>query len=716
MIKRKVFVYSETRDYIQEEYIDLFKSMGAEIVKGTEASFKRYIEENTEHQLDTETNVTEHYTLRELYVIQLGNMSADEQHIVDVTDMPKSINSLLRELFSNNKNTFLAHNAKFEYIILYKFFGIYIKNFKDTFLASKLITAGLDVPKGYNGLASLILHRFGVDLSKASQTSFTGEKMTPEQLLYADTDVLYLAKLLDALMGPIKKWGLVKCFNLENKALRPIGDLTINGIYVNKDILEENIISYDQMARNTKQEMVDAFKNDTSPGVQEKITALNVVQKEDEVTINWNSSVQKRQILSRLYPEEDFKSTAKNILLKLADKVPNPANLNKLLNGDTEGLETMLASRHLEFLKERGMFIEKGALNMNFNSNAQLLAFFKIWYPTLAATGVKDLKKLKHPVVEAYKKYTKASKLVSSFGRKMYNYIEEEDGRIHAGFTQLVPTGSRMSSSKPNMQQAPSTEQYRKMFVARPGWKLVDSDYSSAELYIAAYLSGDKQLIFAIEEGYDLHSYSAYLIFGQKWLDAGGSDKPVGKPATKEAAGLRGKSKNLSFSLLYGTGVVAFSENSNVTTAEGKILMDTYFKTFPELADFFKQSGQNALKFNYVREPYFGRVRFFNKPKNGMEASHNKNAGMNYPPQSTNSSIMKYALCLMKTYIEDFEVDDKVKLLLSVHDQQVSEAREDYADEWAVVQTNLMEKAAKYVIPSGVLKAESDIMDHWTKG
>jgi DNA polymerase I-like protein with 3'-5' exonuclease and polymerase domains len=51
--------------------------------------------------------------------------------------------------------------------------------------------------------------------------------------------------------------------------------------------------------------------------------------------------------------------------------------------------------------------------------------------------------------------------------------------------------------------------------------------------------------------------------------------------------------------------------------------METYFKTFPQLSEFFKQSGQNALKFNY-REPYFGRVRFFNKPKNGMEASHNK--------------------------------------------------------------------------------------------
>jgi hypothetical protein len=50
------------------------------------------------------------------------------------------------------------------------------------------------------------------------------------------------------------------------------------------------------------------------------------------------------------------------------------------------------------------------------------------------------------------------------------------------------------------------------------------------------YLSGE-QLLFAIE--HDLHSYSSFLIFGQKWLDAGGSAEPVGKPPTKEAADLR---------------------------------------------------------------------------------------------------------------------------------------------------------------------------------
>jgi hypothetical protein len=81
--KRKVYVYSETRDYMTAEYIDLFESMNAELVKGTEEDLERFITSNPMQQLDTETNVTEHYTLREA-VIQLGTYAADEQHIIDV--------------------------------------------------------------------------------------------------------------------------------------------------------------------------------------------------------------------------------------------------------------------------------------------------------------------------------------------------------------------------------------------------------------------------------------------------------------------------------------------------------------------------------------------------------------------------------------------------------------------------------------------------------
>ena len=102
--------------------------------------------------------------------------------------------------------------------------------------------------------------------------------------------------------------------------------------------------------------------------------------------------------------------------------------------------------------------------------------------------------------------------------------------------------------------------------------------------------------------------------------------------------------------------------------------MTRYFNTFPELAKFFKDSGNEALSLGYVREPFFKRVRFFHKPKNGMEVSHTNNAGMNYKPQAANGSIMKYAISLMKVYIEENNLDHKVKLLLTVHEGKINKA------------------------------------------
>jgi len=87
------------------------------------------------------------------------------------------------------------------------------------------------------------------------------------------------------------------------------------------------------------------------------------------------------------------------------------------------------------------------------------------------------------------------------------------------------------------------------MYVPRKGWKLVDTDYASAELVLAAYLSKDTKMMWAIENKLDLHSYSAYQIFGDRWLDAGGSKFPQGKPATKEANNLRKQAKGCSFSI-----------------------------------------------------------------------------------------------------------------------------------------------------------------------
>jgi hypothetical protein len=52
---------------------------------------------------------------------------------------------------------------------------------------------------------------------------------------------------------------------------------------------------------------------------------------------------------------------------------------------------------------------------------------------------------------------------------------------------------------------------------------------------------------------------------------------------------------------------------------------------------------------------------------------------------------------------------------LNVHDQLTTACTEDIAEWWKVEFDKLMCEAAKIVIPSGLLKAETNISDVWTK-
>ena len=115
---RVVYVYSTTNDYMTEEYIDIFKDSNAELRQGSLETFYTFVTGNPIQQLDTETNVTEKHTERNLYVVQLGNVEGTEQHIFDINDIDEVTSDSLRTLLASDV-TFIAQNAKFEYMILH---------------------------------------------------------------------------------------------------------------------------------------------------------------------------------------------------------------------------------------------------------------------------------------------------------------------------------------------------------------------------------------------------------------------------------------------------------------------------------------------------------------------------------------------------------------------------------------------------------------------
>lgn len=98
----------------------------------------------------------------------------------------------LKRLLTDPAVTKLFHFARFDLAILYASLGIDCEPVYCTKLASKLVRTFTDK----HGLKDLCRDLLGVELSKQQQSSDWGAaELTPEQLRYAASDVLYLHDL-----------------------------------------------------------------------------------------------------------------------------------------------------------------------------------------------------------------------------------------------------------------------------------------------------------------------------------------------------------------------------------------------------------------------------------------------------------------------------------------------------------------------------------------
>jgi ribonuclease D len=106
----------------------------------------------------------------------------------------------LKSLLADPAKTKLFHFARFDVAALFNALGVLTSPIICTKIASKLVRTYTD----RHGLKDLARDLAGIDLSKQQQTSDWGSlTLTPEQLTYAASDVLYLHAIwqkLDALL------------------------------------------------------------------------------------------------------------------------------------------------------------------------------------------------------------------------------------------------------------------------------------------------------------------------------------------------------------------------------------------------------------------------------------------------------------------------------------------------------------------------------------
>lgn len=401
--------------------------------------------------------------------------------------------------------------------------------------------------------------------------------------------------------------------------------------------------------------------------------------------------------------------------------------LDSIIESDPMFKEFQDPCKQLDFFKEEH---EISFVNVNWGSPQQVLSIFQKVDPELKSVGTPVLNTLEErpPIIRTYMKYKAYSKLYSSYGPGMLDLVSS-DGKLHTSFTQILQTG-RVSSKEPNMQQIPADNSFRNCFTSGdPDWVFVSSDYSSQELCVIATIAQDPVWIKALEQGKDLHSVCAALVFGSDWEDAASDDcdfykknqdgdPQMYKCECKEHKELRNGVKAINFGLAYGMSEFALSDRMSITVEEARDLIKTYFKTFPKIKKTLEKFGDYGKRHGYIMTmPPFKRKRFFSdhafidteKHVSGSIERKSKNT----PIQGSSADMTKIAMVYVREYI--MENDIPVKMVMTVHDQIDTIVHKDYAEIWKAEFTGLMEKAALKIIKNGLLKAETEISPVWQK-
>ncbi|GHS91152.1 3'-5' exonuclease [Alphaproteobacteria bacterium] len=161
--------------------------------------------------IDTETMGLQHHRDR-LCLVQLS-AGDGHCHLVHFPEPCFGQSPHLCKLLANDHLEKVFHYGRFDLAVLAKSFGIVPHNVYCTKIASRLTRTYTD----RHSLKSLCADLLGIDVDKREQTSdWGGEVLSPEQLRYAGTDVLYLHAIkekLDALLVRENRLALAQaCF------------------------------------------------------------------------------------------------------------------------------------------------------------------------------------------------------------------------------------------------------------------------------------------------------------------------------------------------------------------------------------------------------------------------------------------------------------------------------------------------------------------------
>lgn len=318
-----------------------------------------------------------------------------------------------------------------------------------------------------------------------------------------------------------------------------------------------------------------------------------------------------------------------------------------------------------------------------------------------------------HPLPKSILNVRKLGKIKNTYISKILPELDK-DGRIRTNFNLIFTTSGRLSSSgKFNAQQIPRDDPIIKGCIRAPhGYKIVSQDLTTAEMYYAAVLSGDKNLQQVFISGGDFHSTIAKMVF----------DLVCKVEDVKSLFGsLRQSAKAISFGILYGSGPQKVSDTVSKSTGEyygvdrAKEDIKAYFTKFSKLKNWLK-AREDYIRANGFTYSFFGRkrrlVNVFSSDK-GI-AAHEVRSGINSEVQSIASDMNLLGAMDTANEIKAKGLDAKIFML--VHDSIVALVRDDHVDEYCEILKRNTQKDRGCSIPGFPIGVDQEIGQDYSFG
>lgn len=251
------------------------------------------------------------------------------------------------------------------------------------------------------------------------------------------------------------------------------------------------------------------------------------------------------------------------------------------------------------------------------------------------------------------------------------------DGRLYTDFNLHRTTSGRLSSRNPNLQNITRTYKehlpnIRSLFTAPEGWRILSADYSQAELRCIAKLSADDKLSNIYREGLDLHNIVAERFYGENY--------------TKEQ---RTNCKNMNFGVAYLQSADTFQEKHGIPKEEAALFIKWWWGEFAGVREWTNQVAKQVTTVGEVVSPFGHKRRFHLITKENRNASIRE--GINFLPQNIAANITLWAVCVLTEELDP----KKANVIITVHDNIVTRAHEDWIDETAKLMKEVMLAAPK---------------------